>query len=93
MQPTTVSETVSMAHSANVTFDIKLVVLTVAQTLPAITGIDASKNVNQVFEKGYFRIIRNERDKRSIFILPSVITIKTFEEFIDRRDILYKGIK
>jgi hypothetical protein len=24
--------------------------------------------------------------------LPSVITIKTFEGFIDRRDILYKGI-
>ena len=57
MQPTTVSYTVSMAHSANVTFDIKLVVLTVAQTLPAITGIDASKKVNQVFEKGDFKII------------------------------------
>ena len=52
--PTTVSETVSMAHSANVTFDIKLVVLTVAQTLPAITGIDASKNVNQVLAKSDF---------------------------------------
>jgi hypothetical protein len=24
--------------------------------------------------------------------LPSVITIKTFEGFIDRRDIVYKGI-
>ena len=40
----------------------------------------------------FFRIIRNEKDKRSIFILPSVITIKTFEGFIDRRDIVYKGI-
>ena len=38
------------------------------------------------------RIIRNEKDKRSIFILPSVITIKTFEGFIDRRDIMYKVI-
>ena len=43
-------------------------------------------------KKGFFRIIRNEKDKRSIFILPSVITIKTFEGFIDRRDIMYKGI-
>ena len=49
--------------------------------------------IDTAIKKGYFRIIRNERDKRSIFILPSVITIKTFEEFIDRRDILYKGVK
>ena len=49
--------------------------------------------IDTAIKKGYFRIIRNNKDKRSIFILPSVITIKTFEEFIDRRDILYKGIK
>jgi len=49
--------------------------------------------IDTAIKKGYFRIIRNEKDKRSIFILPSVITIKTFEEFIDRRDILYKGVK
>ena len=49
--------------------------------------------IDTAIKKGYFRIIRNERDKRSIFILPSVITIKTFEGFIDRRDILYRGVK
>ena len=49
--------------------------------------------IDTAIKKGYFRIIRNYKDKRSIFILPSVVTIKTFEEFIDRRDILYKGIK
>ena len=49
--------------------------------------------IDTAIKKGFFRIIRNEKDKRSIFILPSVITIKTFEGFIDRRDILYKGIK
>ena len=43
-------------------------------------------------KKGYFRIIRNKEDKRSIFILPSVITIKTFEEFVDRREFLYKKV-
>jgi len=47
--------------------------------------------IDTAIKKGFFRIIRNEKDKRSIFILPSVITIKTFEGFIDRRDILYKG--
>ncbi len=49
--------------------------------------------IDTAIKKGYFRIIRNNKDKRSIFILPSVITIKTFEEFIDRRDTIYKGIK
>ena len=49
--------------------------------------------IDTAIKKGYFRIIRNYKDKRSIFILPSVVTIKTFEEFIDRRDTLYKGIK
>ena len=48
--------------------------------------------IDKAIKKGFFRIIRNEKDKRSIFILPSVITIKTFEGFIDRRDIVYKGI-
>ena len=48
--------------------------------------------IDTAIKKGFFRIVRNEKDKRSIFILPSVITIKTFEGFIDRRDIVYKGI-
>ena len=49
--------------------------------------------IDTAIKIGYFRIIRNNKDKRSIFILPSVVTIKTFEEFVDRRDALYKGIK
>ena len=49
--------------------------------------------IDTAIKKGYFRIIRNNKDNRSIFILPSVITIKTFEEFVDRRDALYRGIK
>ena len=40
--------------------------------------------------KGYFRIIRNIKDKRSIFYSSLSYYYKTFEEFIDRRDQLYK---
>ena len=48
--------------------------------------------IDTAIKKGYFRIIRNQEDKRSIFILPSVVTIKTFEEFVDRREFLYKEV-
>ena len=48
--------------------------------------------IDTAIRKGYFRIIRNQEDKRSIFILPSVVTIKTFEEFVDRREFLYKEV-
>ena len=48
--------------------------------------------IDTAIRKGYFRIIRNQEDKRSIFILPSVVTIKTFEDFVDRREFLYKEV-
>jgi DNA-binding MarR family transcriptional regulator len=48
--------------------------------------------IDTAIKRGYFRIIRNQEDKRSIFILPSVVTIKTFEEFVDRREFLYKEV-
>ena len=48
--------------------------------------------IDTAIRKGYFRIIRNQEDKRSIFILPSVVTIKTFEDFVDRREFLYKEL-
>lgn len=48
--------------------------------------------IDTAIKRGYFRIIRNQEDKRSIFILPSVVTIKTFEEFLDRREFLYKEV-
>ena len=69
--------------------------ITKTQLLKVIEKSYLTSNVyiDTAIKKGYFRIIRNERDKRSIFILPSVITIKTFEGFIDRRDILYKDVK
>ena len=48
--------------------------------------------IDTAIKRGYFRIIRNQEDKRSIFILPSVVTIKTFEDFVDRREFLYKEV-
>jgi len=48
--------------------------------------------IDTAIKRGYFRIIRNQEDKRSIFILPSGVTIKTFEEFLDRREFLYKEV-
>jgi hypothetical protein len=35
-------------------------------------------------------IIRNKKDKRSIFILPTEQTIKSFEKFVMQRENLYK---
>ena len=52
MQPTTVSETVKIAHSAKAMSVIKLVVLIVAQMLPVVTGTAANAKVNQVVKKG-----------------------------------------
>jgi DNA-binding MarR family transcriptional regulator len=49
--------------------------------------------IDTAIKKGFFRIIRNEKDKRSIFILPSVITIKTFEGiYRQKRYYVYRDI-
>ena len=49
--------------------------------------------VDQAVKKNYFKTIRNKKDKRSIFILPTELTIKTFSEYVDKRAWLYRSIK
>jgi len=49
--------------------------------------------IDQAVEKNYFKTIRNKKDKRSIFILPTELTIKTFSEYVDKRAWLYRSIK
>ncbi len=46
--------------------------------------------IDNAIKKEYFKIIRNKKDKRSIFILPTEETIKIFEKFIMQREDLYK---
>ncbi|MDB9706074.1 hypothetical protein OAA54_03555 [Pelagibacteraceae bacterium] len=46
--------------------------------------------INNAIKKEYFKIIRNKKDKRSIFILPTEQTIKSFEKFVMQRENLYK---
>ena len=49
--------------------------------------------IDQAVNKNYFKTIRNKKDKRSIFILPTEQTIKIFSEYVDKRSWLYKSIK
>jgi hypothetical protein len=49
--------------------------------------------IDQAVKKNYFKTLRNIKDKRSIFILPTEITIKVFSEYVDKRAWLYKAIK
>ena len=49
--------------------------------------------IDQAVRKNYFKTIRNKKDKRSIFILPTEHTIKIFSEYVDKRAWLYKAIK
>ena len=49
--------------------------------------------IDQAVRKGYFKTIRNKKDKRSIFILPTELTINTFSKYVDKRAWLYKAIK
>jgi hypothetical protein len=49
--------------------------------------------IDQAVKKDYFKTIRNKKDKRSIFILPTEITIKIFSDYVDKRAWLYKSIK
>jgi hypothetical protein len=46
--------------------------------------------IDNAIKKEYFKIIRNKKDKRSIFILPTDRTIKSFEKFVMQRENLYK---
>ena len=49
--------------------------------------------IDQVVEKNYFKTIRYKKDKRSILILPTEITIKIFSDYVDKRGWLYKSIR
>ena len=49
--------------------------------------------IDQAVKKSYFKTLRNNKDKRSIFILPTELTIKVFSEYVDKRAWLYKAIK
>jgi DNA-binding MarR family transcriptional regulator len=49
--------------------------------------------IDQAVEKNFFKTIRNKKDKRSIFILPTELTIKVFSDYVDKRAFLYKSIK
>ena len=49
--------------------------------------------INEAVKRNYFKTIRNANDKRSIFILPTEITIKKFAEYVDKRVWLYKDVK
>ena len=49
--------------------------------------------IDQAVKKNYFKTLRNKKDKRSIFILPTELTIKVFSQYVDKRAWLYKSIK
>jgi hypothetical protein len=49
--------------------------------------------IDQAVKKKYFKTLRNRKDKRSIFILPTELTIKVFSDYVDKRAWLYKAIK
>jgi len=49
--------------------------------------------IDQAVIKNYFKTLRNKKDKRSIFILPTELTIKVFSDYVDKRAWLYKAIK
>ena len=49
--------------------------------------------IDQAVKRNYFKTLRNKKDKRSIFILPTELTIKTFSEYVDKRAWLYRSIK
>ena len=49
--------------------------------------------IDQAVKRNYFKTLRNKKDKRSIFILPTELTIKVFSDYVDKRAWLYKAIK
>ena len=46
--------------------------------------------IDRAIREEYFTILRNPKDKRSIFILPQEVTLKSFEKFVLQRENLYK---
>ena len=46
--------------------------------------------IDRAIKEDYFKILRNPRDKRSIFILPTEVTLKSFKKFFLQRENWYK---
>jgi|TARA_B110001452_G_scaffold229036_1_gene204744 DNA-binding MarR family transcriptional regulator len=55
--------------------------------------LTSNSYIDTAVKKNYFKTIRNTNDKRSIFILPTELTVKIFEEYVDKRAWLYKDVK
>ena len=55
--------------------------------------LTSNSYIDAAVKKNYFKTIRNTNDKRSIFILPTELTVKIFEEYVDKRAWLYKDVK
>ena len=55
--------------------------------------LTSNSYIDQAVKKSYFKTLRNKKDKRSIFILPTELTVKVFTDYVDKRAWLYKYIK
>ena len=55
--------------------------------------LTSNSYIDAAVSKNYFKTIRNTNDKRSIFILPTEMTIKKFAQYVDKRAWLYKDVK
>jgi len=55
--------------------------------------LTSNKYIDHAVKKNYFKTIKNKKDKRSIFILPTELTIKVFSDYVDKRAWLYKSIR
>ena len=55
--------------------------------------LTSNSYIDAAVKKNYFKTIRNTNDKRSIFILPTEITINKFAKYVDKRGWLYKDIR
>ena len=55
--------------------------------------LTSNSYIDAAVKKNYFKTIRNTNDKRSIFILPTEITINKFAKYVDKRGWLYKDVR
>ena len=55
--------------------------------------LTSNSYIDAAVKKNYFKTIKNTNDKRSIFILPTELTVKIFAEYVDKRGWLYKDVK
>ena len=55
--------------------------------------LTSNSYIDAAVKKNYFKTIKNTNDKRSIFILPTELTVKIFADYVDKRAWLYKQVK